>query len=243
MDKESNEYLQLSSQPDEQEEPPLSQKPVSRKAISLVKLYITLAVLMMVTVPSMAVLYIISGDPAELPPGYHDVLFESRIFQRTSTEESKKAWECLPNGNGLVLLSSSSLPPGLPSDDHGGRNLYGISWAHQLYCLTVVRDEFYALKENYRTVRFLNKDPLGGDETYRLHIIEECYDYLRQRIMCTGDMSIEWPTSGESELGGHGRIDGFGAEHQCREKVCIDLTKTHEHLLTDTSEVPDRRLV
>lgn len=222
-------YSQLDQEVEESGEHSPPQTTTSHEAGSLRKLYLTLACLILVTIPAMVLLSLVSRSTSEVTPGYQDVLFEPRVFHRTSFEESNKAWKCLPNGNGLVHLDSAagrSLSPGLPSDD-GGRNLYGISWTHQLYCLGIIRDEFYSLVEN-RSERILDRDALGKDSTYRLHVVEECYDYLRQKIFCTADMTIEGAASGPDGFGNQYHIDGFGIEHQCRVKVCIVKVNTHE---------------
>lgn len=180
------------------------------------KLYLTLLALILVTIPPMSLLYYTSRTES---PGYREVLFEPRIFARTSLEESNKAWKCLPNGNGLVQLplDSKKLPRGLPSGEDGERELYGISWTHQLFCLGIVRDEFYALLEGGErnaTERILDRDERGDEEGYRMGVVEECFDYLRQKIFCVADMTVEGVVEG-------GRLNGFGIVHSCRVKVCF----------------------
>ena len=218
----SHGYSHLDHEVDESVENSSLQTTMPREAASPRKFYLTLAGLVLVTIPAMVLLYFVSRSTPAPNPGYQQVLFEPRIFLRTSFEESNKAWKCLPNGNGLVHLDSAaghSLPPGLPSDD-GRQDLYGISWTHQLYCLGIIRDEFYSLVEN-RSERILDRDALGKDSNYRLHVVEECYDYLRQKIFCTADMTIEGAADAPDEFGNEYHIDGFGIEHQCRVKVCV----------------------
>lgn len=46
--------------------------------------------------------------------------------------------------------------------------------------------------------------------------VEHCFDYLRQSIMCAGDMTIEHAR--EPPLGGKRETtDGWGVEHQCKD--------------------------
>ena len=215
-------YSPVNYEKDESGELSPLQKTVLREASSYRKLYLTLASLILVTIPAMVLLYALSRNTSEPSLEYRENLFESRIFHRTSFEESNKAWKCLPNGNGLVRLPSATgqgLPPGLPDDD-GERNLYGISWTHQLYCLGIIRDEYYSLVEN-RSERVLDRDPHGKDSIYRLHVVEDCYDYLRQKIFCAADMTIEGSAHGPDGFGSQYHIDGFGTKHQCRVKVCL----------------------
>ena len=222
-------YAKLDHELDESGEHSLLQTTIPRGQNPRRKLYYTLAGLVLVTIPAMVLVYLISMSTSEPGPAYQEVLFEPRIFQRTSFEESNKIWKCLPNGNGLVHLESaadSNLPPGLPTDD-GARNLYGISWTHQLYCLGVIRDEFYAFVEN-RSELILARDALGKDPDYRLHVVEKCYDYLRQKIFCTADMTIEGAANEADGFGNQYHIDGFGIEHQCRVKVRVMMLYIRE---------------
>ena len=57
------------------------------------------------------------------------------------------------------------------------------------------------------------------EETEREHLhkthIGHCFDYIRQAIMCSGDMTLEGAMRLPSgELGPS--VDGWGATHQCR---------------------------
>lgn len=47
--------------------------------------------------------------------------------------------------------------------------------------------------------------------------VYHCFDYLRQSLMCAGDMTIEWPR--EEEDGSRFAFDGWGVEHQCKDWV------------------------
>jgi len=148
---------------------------------------------------------------------YHDERLEKRVFHQATFEESSKIWDCLPNGNGLIYLNitkGEDIPQGLPSQD-GKMNLYGVSWIHQMYCLSVIRNEHYfALGDVDFSI--LQKET----EAMRKQIIEECFEYLRQKIFCLADMSIEYPSQGHEHDGNnHDRITGFHMEHQCKIKV------------------------
>jgi hypothetical protein len=53
----------------------------------------------------------------------------------------------------------------------------------------------------------------GGSEGHAGH----CFEYLRQGIMCNGDMTLEWP-----KLGANGKrieVDGWEIPHVCKSWV------------------------
>jgi hypothetical protein len=64
--------------------------------------------------------------------------------------------------------------------------------------------------------------------------VEHCFDYLRQTLMCAGDMTIEH--SREPPLGEkRDTTDGWGVEHQCKdwnEMVGWTLKHKAKHPLT-----------
>ena len=52
--------------------------------------------------------------------------------------------------------------------------------------------------------------------------VGHCFDYLRQSIMCAGDMSMEWPRTEPD--GRRVAVDGWGIPHQCKSWVSLHLT-------------------
>lgn len=57
--------------------------------------------------------------------------------------------DAIPN-NDMTHIENPSLydlPPGLPSSDNK-RQLYGLSWTHQIHCLVAIRDEYHSLSSN-----------------------------------------------------------------------------------------------
>lgn len=63
----------------------------------------------------------------------------------------------------------------------------------------------------------VNEVLLKKQDKHLLH----CFDYLRQGIMCAGDMTLEWPK--EQKVGDGSKVDGWGVEHQCKSWVSILL--------------------
>lgn len=47
--------------------------------------------------------------------------------------------------------------------------------------------------------------------------VGHCFDYLRQGIMCAGDLALEWPRG--VGVGGDRAVDGWGVVHECRSWV------------------------
>lgn len=67
-----------------------------------------------------------------------------------------------------------------------------------------------------RRAKKMLEGPRGGGEH-----VGHCFDYLRQSLMCAGDMSVEWPRV-ESD-GRKIAVDGWGVEHRCRRWVSCFL--------------------
>jgi len=44
-----------------------------------------------------------------------------------------------------------------------------------------------------------------------------CFDYIRQALMCAGDMTVEWPRTEED--GRRFAVDGWGVTHECKDWV------------------------
>ncbi|KYK57934.1 hypothetical protein DCS_04947 [Drechmeria coniospora] len=139
--------------------------------------------------------------------------YQRQKLQPMNLAEADVAFTCLPNGNGLLYLTdevikSKRLPAGLPSGD-GGNRLYGMAWAHELYCLATLRTELKGLMENSSRlnlpIQMQNEEHRG-----RTNQIHQCFDYLRQKILCAADTTLEYPTGDDPEV-----IDGYGIEQEC----------------------------
>ncbi|CAF9925125.1 MAG: hypothetical protein ALECFALPRED_002911 [Alectoria fallacina] len=161
---------------------------------------------------------------------------ESATFMAPASPESNAAWEALrPKGGGAVVVPNAKaygLKSGIPMET--GPDVYGVSMFHQLHCLTVIRASYYAAL-NGTLPPFTQPGIELLSEEKRLMLLRghtaHCFDYLRQGIMCAGDLTIEsavdfpekW-LEGISEgilrekFGEHKPvlIDGWGIKHQCR---------------------------
>ncbi|KAI6092237.1 hypothetical protein F4821DRAFT_159472 [Hypoxylon rubiginosum] len=130
-------------------------------------------------------------------------------FNSPPTPENDAMWmDLLGPGMGFVAIQNPSqygLPPGI-SDEHNPPDVevFGISMFHQLHCLMIIRDVFWA-----------NAGSKEADEE-EVHHVNHCFDYIRQGIMCAGDMSIEGAAKmreGDTHVD---RVNGYGSSHQCK---------------------------
>jgi hypothetical protein len=48
--------------------------------------------------------------------------------------------------------------------------------------------------------------------------VYHCFDYIRQALMCAGDLTLEWPRTEKD--GRRFAVDGWGISHQCKSWVC-----------------------
>ena len=93
--------------------------------------------------------------------------------------------------------------------------MYDISLFHQLHCLASIRSHL-----------LLQQSSLGSNNSAEIHQflldpqvghVYHCLDYIRQGLMCAGDMTLEWPR--EEKDGGRFAFDGWGIVHQCKDWV------------------------
>ncbi|KAK0108285.1 hypothetical protein ONS95_003101 [Cadophora gregata] len=72
-------------------------------------------------------------------------------------------------------------------DDQGGGYLGNLEVYHQLHCLNFIRQ--YTYEDYYRDPARLPMEFTDSDGVLRNHV-DHCIDYLRQLIMCTGDVGV-----------------------------------------------------
>ena len=86
----------------------------------------------------------------------------------------------------------------------GFENVYLISAFHGLHCLQKLHIAFARLRSNS------TRDADDHDINHAAH----CFSYLRQSILCAGDMTLEGPDRRPER--GESPLRGWGVEHQCR---------------------------
>lgn len=95
--------------------------------------------------------------------------------------------------------------------------VYDTSLFHELHCLIHLRTYAFTLRasisqENPQEIFDM---VLARDEDHVYH----CFDYIRQALMCAGDMTVEWPR--EEADGSRVAVDGWGIKHQCKDWVSL----------------------
>lgn len=150
--------------------------------------------------------------------------YEFYTFLQTPANKRDEIWESLkPERLGFIYVEhpeKHGLPPGLPFANGQARKKYGLSWGHQLHCLSMIRDELHTYQNDCtQTSGGVNGAFLDCNTMSRLHHIEHCFDYLRQAIQCASDMTIEWAVSQPDELENPYHINGYGVQHRCRKLV------------------------
>ncbi|KAK4206801.1 hypothetical protein QBC37DRAFT_300044, partial [Rhypophila decipiens] len=126
-------------------------------------------------------------------------------YLNLSSSHSASAWDVLGRHGDVFIPSSHldryGLPRGLETTVEG-YDSYPPSVFYQLHCLKSIRKHYSALQSNTPLV-----DPVENH-------VDHCFDYLRQAIMCSADMTLE---KARVEPDGHRRkVDGWGTTHQCR---------------------------
>ena len=78
------------------------------------------------------------------------------------------------------------------------------------------------IKSEYMELR--DPEHAGHHYHYGLNLtdhIPHCFDYIRQALMCAGDLTLEWPRTEKN--GQRFAVDGWGVPHQCKSWVCQQL--------------------
>ncbi|KAI1857176.1 uncharacterized protein JN550_013413 [Neoarthrinium moseri] len=154
----------------------------------------------------------------------HSVTFDlQELFAAPPSKDSNAAWDNLiPDGHGYVLVPEAAerygLAPGIQTDE--GIDRYSVTVYHQLHCLGMIRILFYQMVAiaNHTTPRhfYHGTDKDNHDPTPFPDHVNHCFDYIRQSLMCSGDMTLEHsrePPLGEKRTD----TDGWGVEHQCKD--------------------------
>ncbi|KAK7947795.1 uncharacterized protein PG986_008681 [Apiospora aurea] len=174
-------------------------------------------------------------NPPHFPPTLQTVpvVFEpNELFKTEPTPKSNAAWDSLmPDGRGFVLVDNPSeynLGPGIPTDV--GPDRYSISMFHQLHCLGMIREMYFASMHGAKADVY-GEESLSGAELKQQQMthIGHCFDYLRQAVMCAGDMTLEGAMLLPNGEVGPAGVDGWGATHQCRSwEQAVEWTLQHK---------------
>ena len=140
----------------------------------------------------------------------------NETFYKALGAGKEEDWESLvPYGSGFVRVDDPQqfgLSGGYPleSSTSGTTESYCVSVFHQLHCLNSIR---FQLENPGKTHEGHGHDKLSVHAN-ELHVAH-CLDYLRQSIMCAGDMSLE---SAVTDKDGKliQAVSGWGATHSCK---------------------------
>lgn len=105
--------------------------------------------------------------------------------------------------------------------DYPNHTVFTTSVTHQLHCL-------YTILSAYNKLKIAVTSPVRGEHPNMSWHMDHCFEYIRQAIMCSGDVALEGAATtfplGENgeDLGGS---DGWDAKHVCR-----DYGQVYEYL-------------
>ncbi|KAL9095675.1 MAG: hypothetical protein Q9165_002107 [Trypethelium subeluteriae] len=170
---------------------------------------------------------------------------EDPVYSARPSDESDKAWNALlPPGRGFVFIEDYEeykLPPG---EETPYGTIFSVALFHQLHCLGQLRKYYWmlldgvvALDKNVDTKVFKMADELTGEHGDHVH---HCFDYLRQSLMCNGDMAMEWPRTEPN--GARFAVDGWGIPHECKSWDAISeyMDENHFNYSTNNEIAPHR---
>lgn len=114
----------------------------------------------------------------------------------------------------------SNLPQ--PIHDYPNQTVFTTSVTHQLHCL-------YTVIEAYNTLQLSVENPGYVGAIKMPWHINHCFEYIRQAIMCAGDVALEGAatTFPPDDVTGEDRggSDGWDAKH-----VCKDYSQVYSYL-------------
>lgn len=74
-----------------------------------------------------------------------------------------------------------------------------------------------------------DEDDTVSHKDHSIHLAH-CFDYLRQGVMCAGDMTLEPAFELTGEDAGVQGVNGWGVEHQCRNyQTMYDFAEEHRY--------------
>ncbi|KFY35975.1 hypothetical protein V494_05428 [Pseudogymnoascus sp. VKM F-4513 (FW-928)] len=156
-------------------------------------------------------------------------------LQYTQSHGSKSS-PFLSAGSGMVSIEQPeqyNLPPSYT--DHYKNStkaeVYSMSMYHQLHCLAAIRLHFGSMTGKFNADA--NK-PITSRRVFRHEShLDHCFDYLRQAIMCAGDLALEASVV-PNEFG----FNGWGTSHQCADwRVMWDTAIAHRYMYDPDKEM------
>ncbi|KAL2814808.1 hypothetical protein BJX63DRAFT_391661 [Aspergillus granulosus] len=130
-------------------------------------------------------------------------------------------WEAIiPVGQGFIRVSDPrnyNLASGVPIDNKTSPTEEGylVSMYHQLHCIAVLKRTVSVMENPNNTLLYF---PTTGQKIFGgmdLEHSNHCVEYLRQAVMCSGDLTLEPAEIIDGQVS-HS-VSGWGVEHQCRD--------------------------
>ncbi|KAI7089958.1 hypothetical protein KC356_g1880 [Hortaea werneckii] len=159
----------------------------------------------------------IAGDIAGISPTFNQEIVtfqpnQSFIANLSSPDfqtSTRQSWlDLIPKGFGFLHIANPEDHPELPPPYHRhNKTVYTTSMTHQLHCLYMIATSWNDLAVNGYT------PPDEGEEDPHWHIAH-CFDYIRQAIMCAGDVALEGQET--TFPPGHTGTDGWNVQHVCK---------------------------
>ncbi|OLN92793.1 hypothetical protein CCHL11_06693 [Colletotrichum chlorophyti] len=146
------------------------------------------------------------------------------LFANSSYQQNWLAM--VPKGLGYLDIKNperyDNLPVPLP--EFAPRTVFTTSMTHQLHCLYAILESYAGLAINGSASvdmhSHIPENTNGADGPWHL---AHCFDYLRQGILCAGDVALEGTQTTFPE--GFTGSDGWDAKH-----VCKDPKQVYEYL-------------
>ncbi|ORY68520.1 uncharacterized protein BCR38DRAFT_335865 [Pseudomassariella vexata] len=135
-----------------------------------------------------------------------DALFMPENSSEFFSDEVRQKWlSIVPKGLGYLLVKNPEQYDNLPTplEEQGDKFVVTTSMTHQLHCL-------YAIAEVYASLSSGKMTP-----TEMPWHLNHCFDYIRQGIMCAGDVAVEGKQTTFPE--GFVGSDGWDAKHVCKD--------------------------
>ncbi|KAF1947999.1 hypothetical protein EJ02DRAFT_332806 [Clathrospora elynae] len=180
--------------------------------------------------------YELAGDITGFAPTFSqqivsfkpDPIFAPEDAGEFWSNETQHAWSSIvPEGLGYVNVKNPSQYNNLPHPihDYPSETVYTTSVTNQLHCL-------YTILEAYNTQKLTLTSIIDVDPIKMPWHINHCFEYIRQAIMCSGDVALEGAATtfpGGEGGGDRGGSDGWDAKH-----VCKDYGQVYEYLERET---------
>jgi hypothetical protein len=158
----------------------------------------------------------------QIPYTNHPVIFHQDNNWVGTSPAVDKNWDQHINNalSGYITIpnpTAYNLRPGVEYGHHNFSEIFSISFYHQLHCLAMIRQAYYHPLNPHMHGHDSRSPP--SETARRTAHLDHCFDYLRQRITCAADMTVEWAK--EEVDGSRRQVDGWGIPH----RECRDMEK------------------